>query len=42
MGIFVKRAEKGTLEDAFIESIKVEKDMLNLKGNYGINSDQST
>jgi hypothetical protein len=29
--MFVKRDEKGTLEDTFKEAIKVEKDMLSLK-----------
>jgi hypothetical protein len=42
MGIFVKRAKNGTLEDTFEEAIKVEKYMLSLKGNSRLNSDQST
>lgn len=35
MKSFVKRDEKNTLEDTFKESIKVEKDMLIIKGNPG-------
>jgi hypothetical protein len=31
--MFVKRTKKGTLENTFKEAIKVEKYMLNLKGN---------
>jgi len=33
MAMFVKRDEKATLEEIFKEAIKVEKDMLSLKGN---------
>jgi hypothetical protein len=36
MEMFVKRDEKNTLEATFKESIKVEKDMLSLKGNLGV------
>jgi hypothetical protein len=38
MAMFVKRDEKNTLEATFKESIKVEKDMLSLKGNLGVES----
>lgn len=38
MAIFVKRGEKNTLEATFKESIKVEKDMLSLKINLGVQS----
>jgi hypothetical protein len=42
MDMFVKRDDKGTLEDTFKEAIKVEKDMLSLKGNPRLNTDQIT
>jgi hypothetical protein len=40
--VFVKRVDKRTLEDTIRESINVEKDMIILKGNLGLNSDQNT
>jgi hypothetical protein len=36
MEMFVKRDENNTLEATFKEAIKVEKDMLSLKGNPGV------
>jgi hypothetical protein len=35
MVIFVKNAEKSTFEEYFQEALKVEKNMLSLKGNLG-------
>jgi hypothetical protein len=35
MVMFVKNVEKATLEEAFQEALKVEKNMLSLKGNPG-------
>jgi hypothetical protein len=35
MEMFVKNAEKSTLEEAFQEALKVEKNMMSLKGNPG-------
>jgi hypothetical protein len=37
MAMFVKRDENNTLETTFKEAIKVEKEMLGLKGNPGLN-----
>jgi hypothetical protein len=35
MVMFVKNVEKGTLEEAFQEALKFEKNLLSLKGNHG-------
>jgi hypothetical protein len=35
MAIFVNNVEKSTLEEAFQEALKVEKNMMSLKGNPG-------
>jgi hypothetical protein len=36
MAMFVNNDEKSTLEEDFHESLKVEKNMLSLKGNHGV------
>jgi hypothetical protein len=38
MVMFVKNPKKSTLEEAFQESLKVEKNMMSLKGNPGAES----
>jgi predicted Mrr-cat superfamily restriction endonuclease len=38
IAMFIKNVEKSTLEESFQESLKVEKNMLSLKGNPGVES----
>jgi hypothetical protein len=38
MAMFVKNAKKTTLEEKFKEALKIEKNILSLKGNLGVES----